>query len=51
MVVEVLVAERNPDYPLPHQRRHRMLDLRLGPPIDEARCQPIHHPDHPIRRA
>jgi hypothetical protein len=28
-----------------------MLDLRLGSPIDKARCQPIHHPDRPIRRA
>lgn len=50
MVVEVLVAERDGEYPLPDQRRDRMLDLRLGSTIDKARCQPIHHPDRPIRR-
>ena len=50
MVVEVLVTERDGEYPLPDQRRNRMLDMRLGPPIDKARCQPIHHPDRPIRR-
>jgi hypothetical protein len=50
MVVEVLVTERDGEYPLPDQCRHRMLDLRLGSPIDKARRQPIHHPDRPIRR-
>jgi hypothetical protein len=50
MVVEVLAAERDGEYPLSNQRCNRMLDLRLGSPIDEARCQPIHHPDRPIRR-
>jgi hypothetical protein len=28
-----------------------MLDMGLGSTIDKARCQPIHHPDRPIRRA
>ncbi len=51
MVVEVLVAERDGEYPLPDKRRDRMLDMGLGSPIDKARCQPIHHPDRPIRRA
>lgn len=50
MVVEVLVAERDGEYPLPDQRRHRMLDVGLRAPIDKARCQSIHHPDCPIRR-
>jgi hypothetical protein len=51
MVVEVFVAKRDPKHPLPNQRRHRMLDQRLGSPIDKARGQPVHHPDRPIRRA
>ena len=50
MVIEVLVAERNGKYPLSNQRRHRMLNMRLRPPVDKARCQPIHHLDGPIRR-
>lgn len=36
MVVEVLVAESDGEYPLPHQRRHRMFDVGLGSPIDKA---------------
>jgi len=51
MVVEVLVAERDGEYPLSDQRCNRMLDMGLGSTIDKARCQPIHHPDRPIRRA
>lgn len=50
MVVEVLVAEREGKYPLPDQRDHRMLDVGLRSPIDEARGKPIHQPDRPIRR-
>ena len=49
MVVEVLVAERDGEYPLPHQRRHRMFDVRLRSSIDKAGRQPIHQPDRPIR--
>lgn len=36
MVVEVLVAESDGEYPLPHQRRHRMFDVGMGSPIDQA---------------
>src|ERR1700756_2318014 len=36
VVVEVLVTERNPEYPLPDQCRHKMLDKLGPPPIDEA---------------
>ena len=28
-----------------------MLNMRLRSSIDKAGCQPIHHPDRPVRRA
>jgi hypothetical protein len=50
MVIEILVAKRHGEYPLPDEGRHRMLDMRLRSTIDKARRQPIHHPDRSIRR-
>ena len=50
VIVEVLVAEREGEYPLPDQGRHRMLDMRLRSMVDKARGQPIHHSERPVRR-
>ena len=51
VVVEILVAERNPEYPLAHQRRDLMLDQFWAPLVVKARRKPIHHSDRAIRRA
>ena len=51
MVVEVLVAERNPEHPLADQRSHCMLDQVLAAMIAKAVRKPIHQTDRPIGRA
>ncbi len=49
VVVEILVAERDPEYPLANQRRNLVLDQILPPLVMEARAKPIHHSDRAIR--
>ena len=51
MIVEILVAKRNPVYPLTHKRHDLVLDQLLSPLVVKAGREPIHHPDRPIRRA
>ena len=51
VVVEILIAKRNPEHPLADQRRDLVLDQLRAPHVVKARCQPIHHSDRPIRRA
>jgi hypothetical protein len=51
VVVEILIAKRNPEHPLADQRRDLVLDQVGAPLVVKARGKPIHHPDGPIRRA
>ena len=51
VIVEILIAERDPEHPLADQRHHLMLDQLRAPLVVKARGEPIHHPDRPIRRA
>ena len=51
MIVEVLIAERDPEHPLPDQRHHLMFDQVLASHIVKAGRKPIHHPDRPIGRS
>ncbi len=51
VVVEILIAKRNPEHPLADQRHHLVLDQFRAPHVVKARGQSIHHPDRAIRRA
>jgi hypothetical protein len=51
VVVEILVAERDPEHPLTHQGRHTVLDQLRTPLIVKARRKPIHQINRPIGRA
>ena len=51
MVVQILIAKRDPEHPLSDQRHHLVLDQFRAPHVVKARCQSIHHPDRTIRRA
>ena len=51
VVVEILVAKRDPEHPLPDQRHHLVLDQFRTPHVVKARRKPIHQPDRAIRRA
>ena len=51
VVVEILVAKRDPEHPLADQRRHLVLDQLRAPHVVKARRKPIHHPDRAIGRA
>ena len=51
VVIEILVAERDPEHPLPDQGRDLVLDPFRTPLVVEARRKPIHHTDGSIRRA
>ena len=48
VVVDVLVAERDADDPLPDQRRQRVHHLVLLALVDEARGDPLDQPDRAI---
>ncbi len=50
VVVDVLVAQRDPDYPLLDQRCNKMLDQFRFPTVDEARGKALDQPDRTIRR-
>ena len=51
VVVEILVAERDPEHPLTHQGRHTVLDQLRTPLVVKARRKPIHQINRPIGRA
>jgi hypothetical protein len=51
VVVEILVAERDSEYPLADQRRHLVLDQFRPPGIGKARRKPPDQPNHPVRRS
>ena len=51
VVVEVLVAERDPKHPLADQRRDLVLDQVRPPLVVKARRKPLRHSDRPIRRS
>ena len=51
VVVEVLIAERNREHPLTHQRHDLVLDQLRAPLVVKARRKPIHHSDRTIRRS
>jgi hypothetical protein len=47
VVVEILVAERDPEHPLTHQSRHTVLDQLGTPRVVKARRKPIHQINRP----
>jgi hypothetical protein len=51
VVIEILVAESDPEHPLADQGRNLVLDPFRTPLVVKARCKPIHHTDGSIRRA
>ena len=51
VIVEILIAERDPEHPLADQRHHLMLDQFLTSLVMKACREPLHHPDRTIRRA
>ena len=51
VVVEILVAERDPEHPLTDQRHDLVLDQFRPSLVVKARRKPIHHSDRSIRRA
>ena len=51
VVVEIFVAERDPEHPLTDQRYDLMLDQVSPPLVVKARRKPIDHPDRSIRRS
>ena len=51
VVVQILIAERDPEHPLADQGRDLVLDQFRTPLVVKARRKPIHHPDGAIRRA
>ena len=51
VVVEILIAKRDPEHPLRHQGHDFMLNQMLTPHVVKAPGKPVHHPDRPIRRA
>jgi hypothetical protein len=51
VVIDILVAECDPEHPLADQRLDLMLDQLWTPLIVKARRKPIHHSDRPIRRS
>src|ERR1041385_9212724 len=50
VVVEVLIAERNPEYPLAHQRHNLMLDQMRTARVFKTAGKPLRHLHRMIRR-
>jgi hypothetical protein len=50
MIVEVLIAKRDPEHALAHQRYHLVFDQLRSPHIAKARRKPPRQPHRPIRR-
>ncbi len=51
VVVQILVTQRQTEYPLADQRRNLMLDQRLEPRIAKAPGEPANQADRPVRRS
>jgi hypothetical protein len=51
VVIQVFVAERDPEDPLTDQRRDLVLDQFLAPVVVKARREPINEPDCAISRS
>jgi hypothetical protein len=51
VVVEILVAERDPEYPLTDQGRDLMFDVFGTPLVVKAQRNPVHHSDRSIGRS
>jgi hypothetical protein len=51
MVDQVFVAERDPEHPLRHHGRDRVLDLRLRTAVDKTGSEPPDQTNRPIGRA
>ena len=51
MVVQILIAKRDPEHPLTDQRHHLVLNEFRTPHVVKAQRKPIHHPDGAICRA
>ncbi len=51
VVVEILVAERDPEHALTHQGRDFVLDPFMTPLVVKARRKPVHHSDRSIGRS
>jgi hypothetical protein len=50
VVVEILVAERDPEHPLADQCRHLVLNPLRAPLVVKARRKPSHQIDRPVGR-
>ena len=48
VIVEILIAQRQPEDALPHQCRDRVLDITPVAPIHKALGKPTHQPEAPI---
>lgn len=48
VVVQVFVAQRQTEDPLPDQRLHPVLDIARVAPIGEALGKPPHQPEAPV---
>ena len=51
VVVQILVAKRDPEHPLTDQRHHLVLNEFRTSHVVKARRKPVHHPDGAICRA
>src|SRR5207247_4813348 len=51
VVVQILIAERDPEYSLADQGRDRVLDQLRTPVVMKERSEPIHHLDRSTGRA
>jgi hypothetical protein len=48
VVDQILVAQRNPNYPLPDQSRYRVLDQLRRAVVRKAAGKPLDQPDRPV---
>jgi hypothetical protein len=48
VIEQILIAKRDPDHPLAHQRHQPVLDIGRRPPVAEACRKPPKQPDSPI---
>ena len=51
VVVQILVAQRQPEHALADERAYLMFDQNRRAGIAEAGCEPIDQPDRPVRGA
>jgi hypothetical protein len=47
VVVQILIAKRDPEHPLTDQCHHLVLNKFRTPHVVKARRKPTHHPHHP----